>query len=112
MNDATEWIAGLTFLFGSLWAVPAWYYGKAAGLGLAIDAINAPTTRRHEFLPGDLVKITLREDDYCNQFHNGKGVITHGPDDSGGWLVSSAPSGLRCVASELTLIEAREERIR
>jgi len=64
------------------------------------------------FLPGDLVRITLPAGDICNDSHNGKGVVIYGPDDNDntGWIVSSAPGSLRCVASELTMITAREDR--
>ncbi len=62
------------------------------------------------FLPGDLVHIELENDDYCQEFNNRHGVITYGPDEDAGWIVSSAPGSLRCVASELTMITPREDR--
>jgi hypothetical protein len=65
--------------------------------------------RTSNFLPGDLVHVEI-EDDYFQEFNNRHGVITYGPDDNGGWIVSSAPGDLRCVASELTMITPREER--
>lgn len=30
-----EWAAGALFVLGSLWAIPAWYLGKAAGMAYA-----------------------------------------------------------------------------
>jgi hypothetical protein len=100
-----------------LCAVLAWFYGKAAGIKHARNGQVQATTRGDgDYLPGDLVRITLPENDPCNNAHNGKGVVIYGPDrkhEPGrerGWLVSSAPGSLRCVASELTMITPREDR--
>jgi len=62
-----------------------------------------------DFLPGDLVHMEIG-DDYFQEFNNRHGVVTYGPDDDGGWIVSSAAGGLRCVASELTMLTPREAR--
>jgi len=66
--------------------------------------------RDRSFVPGDLVLIDNITDQVCGEFNGRHGVVTHGPDQDGGWLVSSAGSGLRCVAEELTLITPREDR--
>lgn len=66
--------------------------------------------RESGFLPGDLVHITIESSYSCREFNNRHGVVTYGPDEGGGWIVSSAPGGIRCVASELTMITAREDR--
>ena len=66
-----------------------------------------------DFLPGDLVGITLSEGDMFHEEYSGRhGVVTYGPDQDRerGWIVSSASGGLRCTASELTMITPREER--
>jgi hypothetical protein len=65
--------------------------------------------RKAEYLPGDLVKIHTT-DKACEEFNGRHGVITYGPDDSGGWQVSSAPGGMRAVSEELTMITRREDR--
>ena len=67
-------------------------------------------SRETEFVPGDLVEITLRLGDTCEEFSGRRGVVIYGPDYEQGWLVSSAPGSLRCVASELTMITPREDR--
>jgi len=66
--------------------------------------------RESDFLPGDLVSISLPGETYFAEFHNRHGVITYGPDIDNGWIVSSAPGSLRCVAEELTMITPREDR--
>ena len=78
--------------------------------GCHTDEATNESPRRTSYLPGDLVRITLPPDDICNQDHNGKGVVTHGPDKDGGWIVASRPGALRCEADELTMITPREER--
>ena len=74
-----------------------------------LPAQGSKSVRRAEFLPGDLVRMTIT-DKVCQEFNTRSGVVTHGPDDQGGWLVSSAPGSIRCVAEELTMITPREER--
>lgn len=68
--------------------------------------------RHGNFVPGDLVRITLQDGDTCAEFDGCHGVITWGPDKSRetGWIVSAAPGSLRCIASELTMMVPREER--
>lgn len=63
-----------------------------------------------DYKPGDMVRIDNITDEVCREFNGRHGVITHGPDHEGGWLVASAGSGLRCTAEELTMIIPREER--
>lgn len=70
-----------------------------------IEAPQAP-----QYRPGDMVRITLKPNDTCREFSGRHGVVTYGPDPEGGWLVSSAPGSLRCVASELSMITRREDR--
>lgn len=84
-----------------------WVYGKNF-LSWRTEATSRP--RESDFVPGDLVHITLPETDVCAEFNNRHGVVTYGPDRDGGWLVSSAPGSLRCVAGELTMISPREDR--
>ena len=64
------------------------------------------------YLPGDLVYVTLPPGDVCEEYSGRQGVITYGPDESAtpGWHVSVGGGGLRCVASELTMITPREDR--
>jgi hypothetical protein len=73
---------------------------------------ETPAVRKAEFLPGDLVLITLSPGDPCAEYSGRQGVITYGPDDDHvtGWQVSAMGRGLRCVASELTMITPREDR--
>lgn len=65
------------------------------------------------FLPGDMVGIRVT-DEICQEFDGRHGVVVYGPDQDSrpGWLVSSAPGTLRCVAEELTMITRREDRTR
>jgi hypothetical protein len=85
-----------------------WVYGKNF-LSWRKDA--TATAPERSFLPGDIVRIELAENDCFNEEFSGRqAVVTHGPDRSNGWLVSSAPGSLRCVAKELTMITPREDR--
>ena len=63
-----------------------------------------------DYLPGDLVHIDNITDQICKEFNGRHGVVIYPRDDQGGWLVSSAPGVLRCVAEELTMMTPREER--
>lgn len=67
--------------------------------------------RSAEFLPGDLVQIHTT-DPHCQEYNGRHGVVIYGPDDDQrtGWLVSSVPGSLRCLADELTMITRREDR--
>jgi hypothetical protein len=67
-----------------------------------------------EFLPGDMVRITLPKTDLrlYNDFSGRHGIVVYGPDDrvNPGWQVSCATGTLRCVASELHMMTRREDR--
>ena len=81
-----------------MWRFIEWLHGK-------------PAPRTDGYLPGDLVEITLSPGCMFHDEYSGRsGVVTHGPDDDGGWIVSTALGGLRCVAEELTMITPREDR--
>ena len=102
----------------------SFWWGATAGILFAVFVRDLGEYMRHRglrrkqkaasrvdrFVPGDLVRITLQENDTCKEFNNRHGVVTYGPDDENGWQVSSAPGSLRCVASELTMITPREDR--
>lgn len=69
--------------------------------------------RDRNFVPGDLVRISLPPSERSVSEHNGRhGVVIYGPDDDmvPGWLVTSAVGTLRCIGTELTMITTRENR--
>ena len=86
--------------------------GRALDQGLPepCTVTNRPHGRDRNFLPGDEVHIALSPTDICQEFNGRDGIVVHGPDKENGWLVSSAPGTLRCVASELTMVTRREDR--
>lgn len=74
-----------------------------------IDRDNVRPKRKHEYLPGDLVSISVT-DSFCKEYNGCHGVVTYGPDDQGGWQVTASVGTLRCVSDELTMITRREDR--
>ena len=90
------------------------YRREAVAALCAADAVRIGGRRvvdgKLGFLPGDMVRINLKPGDACSEFDGRHGVVTYGPDDGMGWLVSSAPGSLRCVASELSMMVPREDR--
>lgn len=87
------------------------YRREARAALAAADAAGRPVVNGAlAYLPGDEVRIALKPNDPCSEFDGRNGVVVYGPDHEKGWLVSSAPGTLRCVASELTMIKRREDR--
>lgn len=74
-----------------------------------IDRDKARPQRKAEFLPGDLVYINVK-DNFFKEYNGTHGVVTYGPDEENGWLVTASVGTLRCVADELTMITRREDR--
>lgn len=74
-----------------------------------IDRDKVRVPRKSKYLPGDLVMMHVTGESWAD--YNGcHGVVTYGPDESGGWQVAAASGGLRCVDEELTMITRREDR--
>lgn len=74
-----------------------------------IDRDKVRTPRKAQYLPGDLVMLHITEKSFA-EYNGCHGVVTYGPDDSGGWQVTASVGSLRCVADELTMITRREDR--
>lgn len=74
-----------------------------------IDRDKVRPERKAQYLPGDLVAMHVTGE-YFKEFNGCRGVVTYGPDDSEGWIVSAADRGIRCTADELTMITRREDR--
>lgn len=76
-----------------------------------VSAVERDFPHLRGFLPGDLVYVTLQPGDtFEDEFHNRQAVVTYGPDNEGGYLVSGIGGSLRCLAEELTLIVGRDDR--
>lgn len=74
-----------------------------------IDRDKVRLPRKSQYLPGDLVSLHITEVSFA-EYNGCHGVVTYGPDEGGGWQVSSASGSLRCMSDELTLITRREDR--
>ena len=74
-----------------------------------IDRDKVRPARKCQYLPGDLVSLHI-SGEYFKEYDGRHGVITYGPDESGGWQVSSAPGTIRAMSDELTMITQRENR--
>jgi hypothetical protein len=74
-----------------------------------IDRDKLRVPRKSKYLPGDLVLISVSETSFA-EYNGCHGVVTYGPDESGGWQVTASVGSLRCVDEELTMITRREDR--